>query len=285
MVRGARSRLNAEEDWCWLTESFPFEAYVREGRRSAYEQLVVQALRLLPSGGRILDFGAGPCDKTALFARAGFDVVAFDDLDDPWHRISNNRQKILDFAHHAGVEYRTAQNWSDCIADGERFDMVMLHHVLEHLHSSPRALLEYLIGGLKVGGYLYVTVPNAVNIRKRLAVATGRTNYPSYSSFYWYPGDWRGHVREYVRGDLVRLAEYLNLRDVHIRSYFHFPHVLPPVAMGALRIICAAAPGLRDSWMLWARKDQGWSPAGIPDGPELARRLGRSEYYDYSRAE
>ena len=90
--------------------------------------------------------------------------------------------------------------------------------VLEHLHDSPRPILGALVDTVRSGGFLVVTVPNAVNLRKRIAVATGKSNLPDFQVFYWYPGDWRGHVREYTHGDLRMLAENLGLAVVELNS-------------------------------------------------------------------
>ena len=30
-------------------------------------------------------------------------------------------------------------------------------------------------------------------------------------TYYWSPGSWRGHVREYVKNDLYLLSKYLGL--------------------------------------------------------------------------
>ena len=84
--------------------------------------------------------------------------------------------------------------------------MVMLHDATEHFVDSPHHLLVQLIGLLKPGGYLYISVPNAVNLRKRLLVLSGRTNYPRFAAYYWSGPRWRGHKREYVKGDLELLC-------------------------------------------------------------------------------
>ena len=52
--------------------------------------------------------------------------------------------------------------------------MVMSHDVLEHLHDPPRYPFTELMKRVRTGGYLYVTVPNHVNIRKRICGAFRR---------------------------------------------------------------------------------------------------------------
>ena len=60
--------------------------------------------------------------------------------------------------------------------------MVMSHDVLEHLHHSPRDLLNDLCELIKPNALLFITVPNAVNIRKRIDVLRGKTNLPDYGT-------------------------------------------------------------------------------------------------------
>jgi SAM-dependent methyltransferase len=141
----------------------------------------------LPPGAKLLDFGAGPVDKTAVLARLGYTCTAVDDLGDEWHKLGGAREKILDFAKANGIDYHTLEDGDFELGD-DQFDMVMLHDVLEHLHDSPRDLLNRLLQHVRDGGFLYVTVPSHVNLRKRLAVLRGRTSHPQYQLYYWYPG-------------------------------------------------------------------------------------------------
>ena len=83
---------------------------------------------------------------------------------------------------------------------------------------STRDLLLRLIGLLKDDGYLYISVLNAANLRKRLLVMSGRTNYPRFPAYFWSGPCWRGHKREYVKGDLDLLSYYLGLEPVLLRE-------------------------------------------------------------------
>jgi ubiquinone/menaquinone biosynthesis C-methylase UbiE len=56
-------------------------------------------------------------------------------------------------------------------------DVVTSFHCIEHLHGSPRLVLEAAMRVLKPKGIMIIEVPNAANVRKRLAVLCGRTNY------------------------------------------------------------------------------------------------------------
>src|SRR5437588_621851 len=104
--------------------------------------------------------------------RLGFQCTAIDDLSDGWHLQGSNRHRIETFARGSGVKLLVSDSVPNDLDGG--FDMVMIHDVIEHIADSPRELLLRLIGLLRTGGYLYVTVPNAVNLRKRLLVLCGR---------------------------------------------------------------------------------------------------------------
>ncbi len=157
----------------------------------------------------------------------------------------------------------------------------MTHDLLEHLHDSPRNLLNDLLEFVKPKGYFFVTVPNAVNLRKRLAVICGKTNLPHFDSYYWYPSSWRGHVREYVKDDLLKLAKYLSLDILELRSYHHIIRALPLFAQPIFRILTGIFPGWRDSWLLVGRKKANWQPKKFLPRNELNQILSRYTSYRY----
>ena len=138
--------------------------------------------------------------------------------------------------------------------------MVMMHDVLEHIHDSPRELLNDLLERTTPEGILFVTVPNQVNIKKRIEVILGRTNLTAYETFYWSGIPWRGHIREYVRDDLRKMAAYLNLEVLELRAVDHMLQKLPPLARPPYRLATALFNDWKDSWLLVARKKPGWKP-------------------------
>jgi SAM-dependent methyltransferase len=262
--------------------AFPFSGYMTPGGGKgpgAYSNIGLTVLRHLKPGSTILDFGSGPCDKTAVLQFLGYRCTAYDDLQDDWHRLSDNREKIISFATSCGIDFRLAGGGLPF--DKNSFDMIMLHDVLEHLHESPRDLLNDLLEFAKPGGLLFVTVPNAVNIRKRIDVLVGRSNLPRFEGYYWYPGTWRGHIREYVQNDLMQLSEYLNLEVVELHGCDHMLHKLPGPMRSTYLGVTRVFQGWKDSWMLVARKRPDWVPRKTLPEEELARILGKSTTYDY----
>jgi len=240
---------------------FPFKGYMtyeEKGINGAYWNIANTVQHHLRLGSTILDVGCGPCDKTAILQFLGYHCSAYDDLQDDWHKIPVNREKILSFAKKCGIDFKQATGGL-LPFDKSSFDMIMLHDVMEHLHDSPRDTLNDLLELATPEGLLFVTVPNAVNIRKRMDVVLGKTNLPPFEEYYWYPGSWRGHVREYVRRDLVKLSEYLNLEVLELRSCDHMLQKLPSISRPVYLLLTSIFQGWKDSWMLVARKRQGWT--------------------------
>lgn len=270
-----------ESAWARLTKEFPFKDYVREARKSGYFEMVRRVARWSGKDAKVLDFGAGPCDKTALFSLVGMEVTAFDTLEDAWHKLKDNRKKILSFAERVGIDYYLPREGKGFPFPDGQYDVLMLHNVVEHLHSSPRSLLNELLCYVRPGGIIAITVPNAANLRKRVYLLLGKTNYNKFDYFYWYPGDWQGHVREYVKGDLFLLNRFLGLELLDLDTYHLQLDVLPPVAREAFVALTRLFPGFRDSWMLVSRKPPDWKPRFKP-GPEEFKKAFGGQYYDYT---
>lgn len=258
---------------------FPFKDYVSAEHDRCFG-IAKTALSFLEPRARILDFGSGPCDKTAVLQALGFQCSAYDDLMDDWHNIPGNRERILSFVKSCGIDFRIADG-SKLPFEKDAFDMVMLHSVLEHLHGSPRDLLNDLLQFVKPEGLLFITVPSAVNIRKRINVMFGKTNLPRFEGFYWYPGPFRDHIREYVKDDLQKLSEYLSLDILELRGCDHMLEVLPKPVRPAYLFVTKIFPGWKDSWLLVARKRKGWQPRKILPQDEMLRILGQGTSYEY----
>jgi SAM-dependent methyltransferase len=267
-----------------MIRRFPFEGYMTRGmaQKGAYETIAVAAKKYLKPNSSILDFGCGPCDKGAVLQLLGYKCFGYDDLQDAWHKIPGNKEKILKFVSDQGIVFKLAEN-GPIPFGSESFDMVMANDVLEHLHDSPRELLNDLLGLAKPNGLLLITVPNAVNIRKRLEVLRGGTNLPRYEGYYWYPDPWRGHIREYVEGDLRQMAQYLGLQILELRGCDHMLDRIPARFRSLYLAVTAVFPSWKDSWLLVAKKPDGWKPKRtLPEG-EFAQILGKASSYQYER--
>jgi SAM-dependent methyltransferase len=273
------SEVALQRAWNDVVARFPFPGYLAPLRRGNLD-IARTVSRYLPTGSRVLDFGAGPADKTALLACLGYKCIAMDDLEDEWHRLGNARERILDFAAGMGIEFiRLDGNGLPPI---DEVDMVMLHSVLQLLHDSPRDLLVDLVERVSSGGYLFITVPNHVNLRKRLAVLRGKTSHAPYVLYYWYPGGWRGYIREYTRGDCIELANALGLGLVEVRGVHHMLFRLPRWLRPLYEALTVFAPSVRDTWLMIARKPRGWAPQRELADEQFRRLTGLTSWGEVS---
>jgi SAM-dependent methyltransferase len=271
-VRSKDRRACIEE----VGKAFPFDRYV-EARWHALDSIAKNCTELLPRGARILDYGAGPCDVCALLVKLGFQCTAIDDLSDDWHVLGDNQDRIKQFAQTSGVDLIVADHVPGNLTENS-FDMVMLHDVVEHFADSPRELLLRLVGLLKSGGYIYISVPNAVNLRKRLLVLGGQTNYPRFPAYYWSGSRWRGHKREYVKDDLAQLCQYLGLNRVLLKGQHYRLDALPRWSRGLYRMTIGQIDSLRETLALIGQKAPDWKPLEVTSSRRQQIRQRETSY-------
>lgn len=258
---------------------FPFADYITEANYRTLWPIVRNLRRFLPEfqGQRLLDIGSGPMDKTGVFQKLGFVCHAVDDLGDPWHKRADNTQKIKDYAERLGIHFfHQPQGEYDIPFEAGSFDVVMSHAVIEHLHESPRHLLNTMGTMACPNGLLLITMPNSVNLRKRLAVLAGRTNCVPVDQFYHSIGMWRGHVREYTLRETVYICEQSGFEVLNHTTF-------EPLAQEKLRfplrelylLLGRLVPTLRGGLLVICRKPTSWKP--VQDDSEAYRRcLARS---------
>jgi 2-polyprenyl-3-methyl-5-hydroxy-6-metoxy-1,4-benzoquinol methylase len=279
MTEPRPSTITPEQAVREVERRFPIADYFEEPILP-FLNIATTVRKYLPAGAKLLDFGAGAGDKASVLQMLGYRCTAYDDLDDGWHNRYGNRERILAFAREIGIEFHAGE--MPKFPPGE-FDMVMLFHVLEHFQDSPRDLLNDLLEATKPEGLLFVKMPNLGNIRKRLDVLRGKSNLESYGRYFWTPGRWRGHVREYVKDDLRQLAAYLNLDILELRGVHDMLCRIPRKLRPIYRAATALLPNWRDSWMMVAKKRAGWKPVrAVPQ--KLAHLIGGRDWVPKERA-
>jgi 2-polyprenyl-3-methyl-5-hydroxy-6-metoxy-1,4-benzoquinol methylase len=252
--------------WAAINEvekQFPFANYITLDAKYHTFNIVNSVLEVCGSytNLKLLDIGCGPMNVTAVFAKCGFQCFAADDLLDQWHLADDNRSKIKTFARLMDIQFHLQDSTYYIPFTKGTFDVVLLNSVIEHLHESPRELLNEAFRFLKPEGIVVLTMPNSVNLRKRISVLFGRTNYPPVQGFYNAHGIWRGHVREYTlaeteyivrqNGGMVILSKTFHL---NIYSKIHWP-LLRKIYI----ILTGIMPSLRDGVIVIARKPIGWT--------------------------
>ena len=114
----------------------------------AVESIAGRGLR----GQKILDVGCGWALALHVFSRRGADCFGFDPA-----------PEAVEYAKRQGLNVRVAGMETAEVFPGERFDVVTLLNVLEHLADPVAVMRELQERVLKPGGVLVVEVPNEFN--------------------------------------------------------------------------------------------------------------------------
>jgi SAM-dependent methyltransferase len=259
-----------------MRTEYPYPEILKE-TEEIIRSLSAPLQNLSPNGGRLLDIGCGALDKTIVFQKIGFSCFGCDDFQDPWYRSSKNLDPLLDFARRAGVEVYTQTDDFELPWEYGSFDVVTVINVIEHLHESPRDILNLAGRYLKPGGLLLVAMPNSVNLRKRISVLRGLSNYTPAKGFFENDGTWRGHVREYTLQETCQIIDWNGFQVIH-RQTFHGMlgnRLRNPISRMVFRGLSFLRPEFRDSVMVAARKPPDWTER-LPDPDAMEASLTES---------
>jgi SAM-dependent methyltransferase len=217
-------RLDVAAAFSSIKAAFPFPRIISESSYFYIQAVLLELRRCIEdfSGKRLLDIGCGPMNKTAMLQSMGFQCWGADDLGDPWHCEPGVSEIISGFARDIGITFhRQSPNDYSIPFPEASFDVVCSFSVLEHLHESPREMLNTMGLFARTGGLIVVTMPNSVNLRKRLSVLAGKSNYPPIGQFYDSHGIWRGHVREYTLEEAVFICKRSGFDIVSASTFEH----------------------------------------------------------------
>ena len=111
----------------------------------------------------------------------------------------------------------------------------------------------------KDGGVLVIVMPNSVNLRKRLSVLSGRTNYPPVDQFFHSSGIWRGHVREYTLSEMEYICKQNGFEIVSSTTFEHLAQIKLRSPMRQLYMaIGSLMPSTRSGLLVICRKPPSW---------------------------
>jgi len=139
----------SREHWHW--EPGELEAQMRNNFvGSKYDRSPkLELVKRFKDGGRLLDFGAGWGVMAFQAQNYGYEVLGYEVA-----------TVFAEFASQKlGIDMLTALEQVASLPVSS-FDVILLHHVLEHLHN-PREILDMLVPLLKRDGVLVLFVPNA----------------------------------------------------------------------------------------------------------------------------
>ena len=130
--------MKTEEAVRLTVEKFPFKEYMTVGSsiRGTYSDVANTVVRHLRPGSRILDFGSGPCDKTAILQlllvltvlrmmTCRMTGTRCLEIRRKWFLLPQKNAALILLWRRELMYYPSRKGF---------FDMVMLHGVVEHLH-------------------------------------------------------------------------------------------------------------------------------------------------------
>jgi SAM-dependent methyltransferase len=157
-------------------------------------------LRFAKAPGTALDIGCGKGEVSLLLSRKGFTCTGVD-----------MKAHLIDelAARHPELTWRCAMT-SELELMPERFDVITMYHVLEHI-PDPVNALRAVKRLARPGALIALEVPNVGGLEARLRG----------SKWHYYKVD---HINYFRPIDLNRLAARCGLRVVACRGYQHFSY-------------------------------------------------------------
>ena len=193
--------------------------------------------RVESSCPKLLD--VGPHIQTSVLSECAGEHVTINTLGWKNERLVSDS----DFERHFEFDLNNAVDetlWPEI----EAHDIVIMAEVIEHLHTAPSIILDFLREHVERGGYLVIQTPNAVDATKRLQMLFGRHPYDQIRENASNPG----HFREYTKDELREYVEEVGLEVQDAWYCDYWPQ------SGVRRLLELAVPSLRRGITLITRR-------------------------------
>lgn len=215
------------------------------GERRRYERHLRYVTSLLPSG-RVCDVGAAVPYVPLALRRLGYEVAIVDRYD-LWDRYPGFASSIQRLAHEYGVQVYDLDIVAGDLTSVGKMDVALLTGVIEHLHGSPRHVLQSIRAQLLPHGALIVEVPNIAALLNRLRLLRGRSPLENYAMYFHsrYPYD--GHSREMTLQEMRYALEESGFEVSRISGYDYTASVGVAGVVMAIRRLLLPMPSLAES--------------------------------------
>jgi SAM-dependent methyltransferase len=168
-----------------------------------------------PKGGTLLDVGCGYGFVARYFHELGAKVVS---VDYPATGGFDALKALIDI----GIEGHYVQVGIDPLplAD-DSVDLVFVGNVIEHQPNSPKPFVADLKRVLKPGGHLVMDTKNAVDLKTRLKMLLGVSNWAPLMTYYELVIN-PHHHKEYTLSELTQLFKLAGFRNIEPIAFEFF---------------------------------------------------------------
>lgn len=132
----------------------------------------------------------------------------------------------------------------------EKYDIILLCEVIEHLAHWPIEIFKNLTKGLKSGGLLLVTTQNLHRLSNRLRMILGKKMFADFIPESLV----MGHLREYMPEEMTLLMEHAGFTDIQTK-FACFPDLVSSSTIQkGYSILCRVSPRLSNHFFCWGYK-------------------------------
>jgi 2-polyprenyl-6-hydroxyphenyl methylase/3-demethylubiquinone-9 3-methyltransferase len=181
------------------------------------KRLLQRALKYLPRGSKVLDYGCGRGDFTAYLASSGFRAVG---IDVSAHAIAFNRQ---DFPE---LEFVVADANAGVPFEDEFFDAIWCSEVIEHIYDVHAIFAEFS-RLLRLGGRLIITTPYHGWLKNLMIITFAFERH--------FNVEWE-HIRFWTKRSLAKVAYDHGFKPILWNSVGRFPLVAKSFFVGFERV-------------------------------------------------
>ena len=166
-----------------------------------------QILLRLPEGGTVLDVGTGAGLIPHLLHRLGVKVISMDSR-------TTAGEEALDRLIQLGIQGHFVHVGEEPVPiPDESVDVVFAGNVIEHQTHSPKRFMEDLWRALKYEGHIVIDTKNAVDLKTRLKLLAGISNWPTLNGIFFHDFNFYHH-KEYTLLELTELLKLSGFTDV-----------------------------------------------------------------------